>query len=157
MNINIDGIIEKMHGSWFFNLCADNKIELALLFGSAAQGKAVPDSDVDLALLMERHCYPGESILRGRLKRRMIRELSGLLRTSLLDLVILNQASPLLRHQVARTCKVLYENHPCTFTGYASLALRQHNDARLFYELDAAYLANIHQQTDACRRLKAGE
>ncbi len=157
MNVYIDGLVDALHGCRFRDFCADNNVKLALLFGSVAQGRARPDSDIDLALLIERSCFPRESFLRGRFKRRMVRELSALLRTSLLDLVILNQASPLLRHQIARTCEVLYEKSPGDFADYASLALRQHNDARLFYELDAAYLGKIHKQSDTCRKLEAGE
>jgi predicted nucleotidyltransferase len=157
MNVYIDGLVDALHGCRFYNFCADNNVKLALLFGSVAQGRARPDSDIDLALLIERSCFPRESLLRGRLKRRMVRELSALLRTSLLDLVMLNQASPLLRHQIARTCEVLYKKSPGDFADYASLALRQHNDARLFYELEAAYLAKFHKQSDTRKKLEAGE
>jgi predicted nucleotidyltransferase len=157
MNVFIDGLVNELHGCRFQDFCADNNVKLALLFGSVVQGKMRSDSDIDLALLIEKSYFPRESFLRGRLKRRMIRELSALLRTSLLDLVILNQASPFLRHQVARACEVLYEKSPGDFADYASLALRQHNDARLFYELEAAYLANSQKQSDEDKKLQAGE
>jgi predicted nucleotidyltransferase len=129
MNVYIDGLVDALHGCRFHNFCIDNNVKLALLFGSVAQGRARPDSDIDLALLQ----------------------------TSLLDLVMLNQATPFLRHQIARTCEVLYEKSPGDFADYASLALRQHNDARLFYELEAAYLAKFHTQSDSRKKLEAGE
>jgi predicted nucleotidyltransferase len=153
----IDSVVDELRGCRFRDFCAGNNIKLALFFGSVAQGRARPESDIDLALLLERHAFPGESLLRGGLKRRMVRELSALLRTSLLDLVILNQASPLLRHQVARTCEVLYEKSRGDFADYASLALRQHDDARLFYELDAVYLTKLHLQSELDKKMEAGD
>ncbi|WP_035268528.1 nucleotidyltransferase domain-containing protein [Desulfitibacter alkalitolerans] len=91
--------------------------------------KATIDSDVDLAVLLEKDFFPSSNFEAGKLKRKLIREVTGLLESSKIDLVLLNKASPLLCFQVAKTGKLLYQRNPGDFAGFASLALRRHNSS----------------------------
>ncbi len=73
----------------FFERRAD--VRLVYLFGSRAHGEARPDSDVDLAVLLDRRGDPrGEAALRA--------ELSGVLPEA--DLVLLDGAGPALLFEV---------------------------------------------------------
>lgn len=133
-------IKQKLRSHDFAAFCRQRGIKLAVLFGSRAKGKAEPDSDWDIALLLEKHFLPGQDREWGKLKRMLVRDLCTFLETSQVDMVILNLASPLLKYQVARTGYPLYQKNNSCFAEFASLALRQHEDARLFYEMEKVYL-----------------
>ena len=57
-----------------------------------------------------------------------------------IDLVILNRADSLLRFEVARTGRSVYESAPGVFAEFCSLALRQHQDSRVLYRAMDRYL-----------------
>ena len=78
--------------------------EVAYLFGSRAEGREQPDSDYDLAVLWPEPFDPLEGFA---LAARMEPELTTLCGGKV-DLVFLNQASPLLTFEVIRHGKVLY-------------------------------------------------
>ncbi|MBZ4686928.1 MAG: hypothetical protein PWQ96_763 [Clostridia bacterium] len=140
--LNNKHITSKLFSKEFADFCVNNEIRLAVLFGSQVSGETREDSDFDIAILIDKSSYPQASIEIGKLKRKLIRELSLFFETSKIDLVLLNRASPLLKFQVARTGKVIYQKNRSEFADFASLSLRQHIDARLFYQLDEIYLKN---------------
>ncbi len=76
----------------------------AYLFGSMAQGRATPQSDCDLAVQM---AEPWDSKSGLRLAAKMEPELRAICQRPV-DLVFLNDASPLLRFEVIRFGEVLY-------------------------------------------------
>ncbi|MGH9385889.1 MAG: type VII toxin-antitoxin system MntA family adenylyltransferase antitoxin [Vicinamibacterales bacterium] len=73
------------------------EIQAAYIFGSVAQGRARPDSDIDIAVLVGRR-IPDARALRYRLK--LTADLSAALRRNDVQVVILNDAPPLLAHRV---------------------------------------------------------
>jgi uncharacterized protein len=75
------------------------------LFGSHSTGKAKPDSDLDLALLLQ----PGRECDFPLLKFAVSLE-KALGRKA--DLVILNRAGELLKYQVRRFGRLLYDRDP---------------------------------------------
>ena len=85
---------------------ASGLAETAYLFGSRSTGKNRPDSDYDLAVLWPEPFDPIEGF---RLAARMESELRSLCGGEV-DLVFLNQASPLLMFEVVRHGKVLYSS-----------------------------------------------
>jgi predicted nucleotidyltransferase len=71
----------------------------ALLFGSQAQGKAGRLSDIDVGIWL----HPAlPSIERDPLARRLMGAASDALGTDELQVVVLNDATPLLRHRAMR-------------------------------------------------------
>jgi uncharacterized protein len=74
----------------------------AVVFGSAAGGSLRPDSDVDLALLFAEGRVPREDEI-----LEMRADLEQLLRRDV-DLIVLNQASPILAFQAARHGTLLF-------------------------------------------------
>ncbi|MDO8678709.1 MAG: nucleotidyltransferase domain-containing protein [Acidobacteriota bacterium] len=72
-------------------------IQAAYIFGSVAQGRARPDSDIDIAVLLGRR-IPEARALRYKLKLAV--ELGPALHRNDVQLVILNDAPPLLAHRV---------------------------------------------------------
>jgi uncharacterized protein len=82
-------------------------VVLAYLFGSQAEGTARPSSDIDFAVLLPPGT-PREQFLDARLS--LINAVMDVLHTDKVDLVVLNEATPLLMHQVVKFGRVLYED-----------------------------------------------
>ena len=81
-------------------------IQAGYIFGSVAQGRARPDSDIDIALLLGRR-IPEARALRYKLKLAV--ELGAALHRNDVQLVILNEASPLLAHRVLSRGVLVFE------------------------------------------------
>ena len=81
-------------------------IQAAYIFGSVAQGRARPDSDIDIAVLLGRR-LPDARALRYRLK--LAGELGAALHRNDVQLVILNDAPPLLAHRVLSRGALVFE------------------------------------------------
>ena len=92
-------------------------VQLVVVFGSVAAGRARPQSDVDLGVLCEGVSADIEPLV------------MQLLGTERFDLIDLRRASPLLAMSIAKTAKVLYESTPAIFASFASLALRRYEDS----------------------------
>ena len=77
-------------------------VVFAYLFGSEAEGRSHRESDVDVGVLLERSRFP-TSTLRFEQRLLMLSRLSAGLDGRALDLVVMNDAPPLLaRHIVTR-------------------------------------------------------
>jgi hypothetical protein len=112
-------------------------IQAAYIFGSVAQGRARPDSDIDIAVLLGRR-IPDTRALRYRLK--LTSELGSALHRNDVQLVILNDAPPLLAHRVLSRGLLVFERgraarvrfHVQTANRYADLVpTLEHYVARL--------------------------
>ncbi|MHB9097560.1 MAG: type VII toxin-antitoxin system MntA family adenylyltransferase antitoxin [Syntrophales bacterium] len=74
----------------------DRRVKFAYLFGSRARGRAGSLSDTDIAIYLDGRVKP------GRYRLKLMDALTKILKTNDLDLVVLNQATPLLRHEVIK-------------------------------------------------------
>ncbi len=108
----------------------DRRVKFAYLFGSRARGQAGPLSDTDVAVYLDRR-------INARTYRLYLMEkLAKALRTDHLDLVVLNQAPPLLRHEVIKYGRLLKDD----------AARRIPFEAEVIREcLDTAYLRQIQR------------
>jgi len=101
------------------------------LFGSRAEGVARAGSDLDLAVLLrpevERERYPDH-------RMELLEELSGAL-SPRLDLIILNQVSPLLQFQVLQKGRLLYERDHDLRSELEMHMLSRYYDQRRYLEL----------------------
>ena len=81
----------------FFN--SEQDVELAYLFGSVAEGKATATSDIDIGV------YLSESLTKTqRFQRRveLISRLTTFLKSNNVDLLVINDSSPVLRFEIIR-------------------------------------------------------
>ena len=111
-------------------------LDLIVIFGSQVQGRAVPGSDVDVAVRFVRRDW-------GDVNRELdlIGELAGAIEgDGDLDVAFLNGASPLLLYQVACTGVPLYEKDPGDFALFQSYAARRYYDSQKFFEAQDRYL-----------------
>lgn len=80
---------------------------VARLFGSHARGEAGPLSDIDIAVWLTQ-----EAADRQAFQLELIAAASEALATNDVEVVVLNDASPLLRHRALRDGELLVERDP---------------------------------------------
>ncbi|MGI6087866.1 MAG: type VII toxin-antitoxin system MntA family adenylyltransferase antitoxin [Kiritimatiellia bacterium] len=83
-------------------------IRLVFLFGSRVTGRSRKDSDIDIAFWLDP--WPGASDF--NLIGRLVNACAGIFPSHLIDVVILNEASSVLRLRVVQTGRLLYERVP---------------------------------------------
>ena len=89
----------------FERIFDDTPVMVAYLFGSHAVGRAGAESDYDIAVLLRAEVSSAE---RGRWRLELIGRLIDAYQSDVIDLVILNDAPPLLCFEVIRVRHVLY-------------------------------------------------
>ncbi len=95
-------------------------------FGSAQAGESRPSSDADVVVLMEQPpTFEEQLALLGRLQ--------AALRLDAIDLVILNEANPIL-HFEAVSGRPLFNRDPEAVAGFVSLAAREYEDEMAQWE-----------------------
>jgi predicted nucleotidyltransferase len=100
-------------------------VRLGFLFGSRATGRSRADSDFDIAVLLDDAAAREE---RGRTIRRLGSRLGREVDSTLLDIVILNDAPALLRHRVLRDGALLYQRSPEDRVRFAIETIRDYQD-----------------------------
>jgi uncharacterized protein len=100
----------------------DTPVLVAYLFGSHAIGRAGPASDRDIAVLLGPGLTPRE---RGRWRLELIGRLIDAYRSDAIDLVVLNDAPPLLRFEVVRVRHVLYNRDDEARVAFEVRAMRE--------------------------------
>lgn len=106
-------------------LADDAEVAAAFLFGSHAVGRARPESDVDVAVLLRQDPVSGE---RYRVVRRLLAELATELAGERLDLVLLNHAPPVLAFRVLRDGLVALSRDPVGLHRFRVRTYRLHAD-----------------------------
>ena len=99
----------------------------ASLFGSQAAGKAGPLSDVDVAVWLDPRLSDSE---RFRLRLELIGRAASALRTNEVDLVVLNDAPPLLKHRALRSAVRLLDRDPVARVRLESRAVSDYLDTK---------------------------
>ena len=129
-------------------------VVLAYLFGSQAEGRARPASDVDIAVLLPHNMMPLKTFDK---QFKLIAELEDALGVREVDVVILNAAPPLLAFEVVKHGKVLYED-PMTrpAVDFAVYALSRYADTIPFRQLQHRYLFENIERHKAERAQKQG-
>ena len=131
---------DKLNNEHFRSLCEKHGVQLAIIFGSRAKGEAGSDSDWDLAFWINEEMQKMDRQNLAQLKRNLIKDLCNHLNTSLIDLVILNRASPFLRYQVAHNGRPVYQEKEGDFAAFVSLAIRSYSDSFIFRDAGKKYL-----------------
>ena len=86
-------------------LVSQSDVVAGYIFGSMAQGRARPGSDVDVAVLLSDD-LDGEARFMRRL--RLMNEVSDVCGREA-DVIVLNDAPPLLQHQVLKHGRLVFE------------------------------------------------
>jgi uncharacterized protein len=111
-------------------------LDLIVLFGSHASGRARTGSDVDIAVRRQPARIEPDSLkleIGGTLERAFPEAAE-------VDVAFLNEASSLLLFQVASTGRPLYERRPLLFWQFQSYAARRYDDDYKYRLRRDAYL-----------------
>lgn len=100
-------------------------VAAAFLFGSRARGEAGPLSDVDLAIVHAPDLGPAAA---HALRLDLARAAGAALDTGEVDVVLANDASPLLRHRIVRDGSLLLDRDPSLRVSFQVAALRDYLD-----------------------------
>ena len=104
-----------------------SEIEVAYIFGSVAQGKSSPLSDIDIAILVDNQKID-ENAYRYGYKAEILSDLIKLLKTNDIDLVILNEANTLLKHRVLYSGKILHSKNENKRIAFQTTTISKYND-----------------------------
>lgn len=114
-------------------LAAQEDVLAAYLFGSQATDQARPDSDVDVAVLLSE----ADSVTRFQRRLQLTTEVSDICGHEA-DVIVLNDAPPILRHQILKARHLLYERD---------------REARVTFEVNAGKVyADLKPQRDFFRQ-----
>ena len=97
-------------------------ISFAYLFGSLANGKPKPLSDVDIAIFFSNN----EDLLEKKME--VLGDLMELLETDEIDLIVLNTAPLTLKKRILENKKIIVDKEPFFRNNYESLVLRKYFD-----------------------------
>ena len=128
-------------------------VVLAYLFGSQAEGTARRSSDVDIAVLLP----PGTPRTKYfDVRLDLTNELMDLLHKNEVDVVVLNEATPLLAHQIIKYGRILYED-PQTRPAidFVVYAVKRYADTEHFRKLAFVYLSEDIERYRQRRKTKA--
>lgn len=133
--------VEALIPSLVKGLSLHKNVVALYLFGSRATGVADEFSDVDIALLMD----SDEISLDDEL--RLLGEISSLLHTDEVSLVILNKAPLSIAFGVITHSKVLFSQDEPTRLDFEEITTRKYFDFKHYLDLyDDAFIAVIRQE-----------
>jgi predicted nucleotidyltransferase len=127
-------------------------VRLAYLFGSRARQQQRADSDFDIAVLLNETAAAAD---RGRPLRGLVAALGRVVAATLVDLVVLNDAPPLLRHRVLRDGILIMEQESEDRVRFARRTLRDYQDQQIRREW--ATRARIHRLTREANNGRSGD
>ena len=129
------------------DIADENNLRFIVLFGSQATGRAVPESDVDIAVWSDERPLPVD------IKSRLVNVFCDLLDRDDVDVVVLNFADPTIQIEVADHGKLLYEREPCDFARFCLRAIKALDDGFKLSLCEERYL----KERIAARLQAAGE
>ena len=113
------------------------EIQAAYVFGSVATGRARRDSDVDVAVLLARP-LKGDRALAYRLQ--LMSDLGSALGRLNVDVVILNDAPPLLAHRVLSKGRLVFQRSPSARVRFQVRTASRYSDLLPMFETHIRYL-----------------
>jgi len=102
-----------------------DEVSALYIFGSAGKGKTTGESDIDIAVLID------ESKLKRRnfeLLKRKYYAVSPTFSLRSVDIVILNTATPFLKHQILKTGRILFDKNRDLRVRFTERAITEYLD-----------------------------
>ena len=115
-------------------LSKQDNVKLAYLFGSAASGKAGKLSDIDIAVMLDELLGKKEGF---DLQLRLISDISSLLKTDKIDLVVINDAPLSLKFEIIKANHPLFVRDRSEKVDFEQRVMSRYLDRR-YYEKRAA-------------------
>ena len=109
------------------------QITLIVLFGSYAENKVREDSDIDIGIYLANKIGVKE-------ETNLIEDMVHAFKRDNIDLVILNTASPVLRFEVVRNGKLLFERTQGDFLQFKLLSMKRYWEYSRFQKYSKMYM-----------------
>ena len=143
MHFSTEDVIQiKKKAADFFS--SRPEILFAFFFGSLAQGKGTPLSDLDFAVYLDEAALRQSQLQtspRGfDFRSELTSQLMGALKTNEIDLVFLNEAPPLLRHRILTQGEKLMVRDPLREQRFFVRTLQDYFDTEPIRRIQARYL-----------------
>lgn len=116
------------------------EIAAAHLYGSFAKGVAGRLSDVDVAVLLDESVSLKDSPF--GYKAELLTDLMQALRTNSVDLLIVNNAPPFLRFQIARYGRLVFSRSEALRIEFQVKAIADYNDVKHLLDIRNRYLSD---------------
>ena len=121
-------------------------VSAAYVFGSVAAGRARPDSDLDVAVLLDPRVRHGDALTR---RLQLMADLGAALGRSDVDVVILNDAPLLLAHRVLSRGRLVFARSAAARVRFQVRTAARYLD---FVPVLEAHVRALKQHTRAGRR-----
>lgn len=109
----------------------DRKMDVLYLFGSYSKGKVSPISDVDFAVLISEN-IPESDYFQSRL--HILADLMSAVKSSNIELVVLNAAPILLAFKVIASRNIIVENNASHRVHFEASVINRYLDLRPLFE-----------------------
>ncbi|HWU36179.1 MAG TPA: nucleotidyltransferase domain-containing protein [Candidatus Acidoferrum sp.] len=135
--------------------CTKSGADLVYLYGSQARGRCWAESDVDLAVLLS------SEVARDRhtaIRVELIGELMSVFESNKVDVLILNEAPPLLTYEgVIQGGRLLFERDKLTRVRFQVRAFQDYMDTVPLREVQSRYLKEAIHRRASVLSAGAGE
>ncbi|KYH33997.1 nucleotidyltransferase domain protein [Clostridium tepidiprofundi DSM 19306] len=129
---NLEEIIN-ITNDYLAKLVQEYNIKLMYIFGSYAKGNNTAKSDLDIAVLLGENYNP-------MCKLELIGELTSIFKRDDIDLVILNNANSVLKHQVIKYGKLIYMENEDIKVNFEVRVLKEYMDMEYFRKIQMKYI-----------------
>ena len=121
-------------------------VQAAYVFGSTATGRRHPRSDIDVAVLLGPSVTPAQRL---GYRLNLMADLGAALQRDDVDVVVLNEATPLLAHRVLSTGVLAFERSPRARVRFQTATARRYFDLLPTYEI---YIRALKRSAQRGRR-----
>ncbi len=125
--------INKMFKDNLKEFIHDYDIKLIYIFGSYAKGNNNANSDLDIAILLNNGYDPMD-------KLSLIGDLTSIFKRDDIDLVILNSANAVLKHQVIKYGKLIFMKNEDVKVDFEVRVLKEYMDMEPFRKTQMKYI-----------------
>lgn len=125
--------INKLFNDNLKDLLQDYEIKLIYIFGSYAKGNNNSKSDLDIAILLNDEYNPMD-------KLSLIGDFTSIFKRDDIDLVILNSANAVLKHQVIKYGKLIFMENEDVKVNFEVRVLKEYMDMEPFRRTQMKYL-----------------
>ncbi len=136
---NLEEII-KLFKDNFKSLLQEYDIKLIYIFGSYAKGNNNANSDLDIAVLLNNDYDPMD-------KLSLIGDLTSMFKRDDIDLVILNSANSVLKHQVIKYGKLIFMENEDIKVNFEVRVLKEYMDMEPFRRIQRTYINEWFKNT----------
>lgn len=132
--------ISKLFKDNLKSLLQEYDIKLIYIFGSYAKGNNNANSDLDIAVLLNNDYDPMD-------KLSLIGDLTSIFKRDDIDLVVLNSANSVLKHQVIKYGKLIFMENEDIKVNFEVRVLKEYMDMEPFRRIQRTYINEWFKNT----------